>query len=383
MAWVTGKARLKTGSGGETLARADHVHKDARLTIAVVACALLGGGAVGLSKAPYLSPEARVIAIRRAQVWKPTDVSAMDIVAGPKGKGSFTPGETVTCEFRDKVMNGRSPKFTCVIDGDDEVKVKYGKDNGEVYGEVAATRLLWALGFGADAMFPVRVVCRNCPRDPARSTKDLEPEVTFAPATIERPMEGEVLETADGSGWAWTDLDLVEQTVGGAPAAHRDALKLLAAMIQHTDNKAEQQRLLCAPGETAGSDGEPCVHTFMMVSDLGLTFGHANLFNRNHVGSVNLAQWSRAPVWANPKTCIADLARSQTGTLGNPRISEAGRSFLAGLLTRLTDAQLQNLFEVARFPERTGPSIRPAGVGEWVAAFRKKRAEIVNHTCPE
>ena len=95
------------------------------------------------------------MAIRRAQVWKPTNIAAMDIVAGPQGKGAVPPRATVTCEFREKRMNGRSPKFTCVISEGDEVKVKYGKENGEVYAEVAATRLLWALGFLADRMYPV------------------------------------------------------------------------------------------------------------------------------------------------------------------------------------------------------------------------------------
>jgi hypothetical protein len=42
-------------------------------------------------------------------------------------------------------MNGRSPKFACQLAQNDEVKVDYGKENGEVYAEVAATRLLWAL----------------------------------------------------------------------------------------------------------------------------------------------------------------------------------------------------------------------------------------------
>jgi hypothetical protein len=358
------------------------MRRHAKLTLAISACALLGGGTIGLSKGPYISPEARMVAIRRAQVWKATNVSSMDLVAGPQDKGAFARGQTVTCEFKEKEVNGRSPKFTCELSGDDQVKVKYGKENGEVYGEVAATRLLWALGFGADRMYPVRVVCRKCPPNPAAGTKNKQPEVTFDPAAIERDMEGEALETADNSGWAWTDLDLVEETAGGAPRAHRDALKLLAALIQHTDSKAEQQRLICAPGEKAVKDGEPCAHPFMMISDLGLTFGHANLFNRNLVGSVNLEQWSRARVWSDPKQCVTDLPRSQSGTLASPRISEAGRKFLADLLAQLSDKQLHDLFDVARFGERAGPSIRPATVDDWVAAFKEKRAAIVNHSCP-
>jgi hypothetical protein len=357
------------------------VRQQRNLILVLVLCAL-GVGTLCLSKEAYISPEARLVAIRRAQVWKPTKVAEMDMQAGPQGKGAVPPGTEITCEFREKKVKGRSPKFACVIGADDEVKVKYGRDNGEVYGEVAATRLLWALGFLADRMYPVRVVCLNCPPNPVIDTKNLQESVTFNPAAIEREVDGESLETKDGSGWPWTDLDKVEVTAGGAPVAQRDALKLLAAMIQHTDNKAEQQRLLCAPGEKIGERGEPCVHTFMMISDLGLTFGHANLFNRNPVGSVNFEQWTRAPIWSNPDRCVAELSQSQTGTLNNPVISEAGRKFLEDLLVQLSDKQLHDLFEVARFAERTGPGIRAATVNEWVGAFNKKRAEIVNQTCP-
>jgi hypothetical protein len=348
----------------------------------VVSVSVLDGPISGQSgHHARISPEARLVAIRRAQVWTATKVPAMDLKAGPQGPGAFAPNETVTCDYVEKKMSGRSPKFTCKLAKDDEVKVKYGKENGEVYGEVAATRLLWALGFGADRMYPVRVVCRGCPADPAGNSKPKPGEATFDPAAIEREAEGQILESKPGSGWAWPELDLVQETAGGAPLAHRDALKLLAVFIQHTDSKPEQQRLMCAPGEKVGEGGEPCLHTFMMISDLGLTFGHANVYNRASVGSVNFEQWSRAKVWSDAKACIGDISRSQTGTLDHPRISEAGRKFLGDLLVQLSDAQLRDLFAVARFPERTGAG-RPATVDEWVGAFKKKRDEILINPCP-
>jgi len=348
----------------------------------VAAASFFNGTASGQSgHHASLSPEARLIAIRRAHVWTATNLPSMDIKAGPQGKGAFAPNETVTCDYVEKKMNGRSPKFTCKLAKDDEIKVKYGKENGEVYGEVAATRLLWALGFGADRMYPVRVVCRGCPPDPAQNSKPKQGEVTFDPAAVEREEDGQVLESLPGSGWAWPELDLVQETAGGAPLAHRDALKLLAVLIQHTDSKAEQQRLMCAAGEKAGKDGEPCLHPFMMISDLGLTFGHANVYNRGSIGSVNFEQWSRTKVWSDQKACIGDITRSQTGTLDHPRISEAGRKFLADLLVQLTDAQLRDLFAVSRFPERTGGG-RPGTVDEWIGAFKNKRDQIVNNTCP-
>jgi hypothetical protein len=363
------------------------MNRTTHVTVAIVvgfvaAVPFFNSPASGQSSNARLSPEARLVAIRRAQVWTPTKVSAMNLKAGPQGPGALAPNATVTCDYVEKKMDGRSPKFTCLIGPKDEVKIKYGKGNGEVYGEVAATRLLWALGFGADRMYPVRVVCRGCPPDPHADSKPKPgSEVTFDPAALEREVDGQVLEVSDTKGWAFPELDLVQETAGGAPQAHRDALKLLAVVIQHTDSKAQQQRLLCANGEHAGKDGEPCLHPFMMISDLGLTFGHANVYNRASVGSVNFEQWSRAKVWSDAKKCIGNISRSQTGTLDHPRISEAGRKFLADLLGQLTDAQLGDLFGVARFPERTGAG-RQATVDEWVGAFKQKRDAIANHTCP-
>ena len=123
-------------------------------------CASRGGLSV---KKPHVSVSARLDAIRRAQVWEATDVASKDLKAGPKGHGAFAPEETVNCTHVKKAMSGNSPKFTCAIPPDDEVKVKFGRENGEVYAEVAATRLFWALGFPVDRMYPVRVMCDGMP----------------------------------------------------------------------------------------------------------------------------------------------------------------------------------------------------------------------------
>jgi hypothetical protein len=309
------------------------------------ACAHLGA----TPKDPYTTPAMRRAAIQRAQVWTPTDVSSMDLRTGPQGPGAFPPTATIDCNHLDKKMGGTTPKFACVIPPDDELKVKYGKHNGEVYAEVAAARLFWALGFGAERMYPVRVVCNGCPPAILHDT-DV--------ASVERKMPGTDIDTPHTTGWAWPELDLVDPAAGGAPRAQRDALKLLATLVQHTDSKPEQQRLICTPkhadpevetkaeekkekkeeqkelkkeekreekGKEIKKGDEPCPDTFMMVHDLGQTFGHANVFNRSSVGSVNLKEWSRAPVWQDPARCIAYLPKSHSGSLESPRISEEGR----------------------------------------------------------
>jgi hypothetical protein len=120
------------------------------------------------------------------------------------------------------------------------------------------------------------------------------------------------------------------------------------------------------------------------LHDVGLTFGQANFFNRTSVGSVNFEQWTRAPIWKDAAACVGNLSKSLTGTLDNPKVSEAGRQFLADLLVQITDDQLRDLFEVARVDHRSRrPDSKdpPATIDEWLAAFKHKRDEIVNNRC--
>jgi hypothetical protein len=330
-----------------------------------------------------LSREARLEFLRAAQVWIPGDVSERDIRKGPDIKGAFAPDELVECEFVETKPEGSSKKFYCKLADGAVVKVRYGEDNGEVEGSVIASRLLWALGFGADGDYPVRVFCRGCSDDPWVKRKKSTGDHQFDIATIELKAPGHEIH-ADPDGWSWMELAFVDPAKGGAPHNQTDALKLLAVLIQHTDNKTIQQRLHCLPGGLE-EDGQ-CTKPFLIVHDVGLTFGHANYFNRNATSSVNFELWDKTPIWRDKAACIGHLAKSSTGTLGDPKISEAGRAFLAGLLDQLSDKQVHDLFEIGhveRRSRRIESSKPPAGVDEWVHSFLRKRAEIDATHCPE
>jgi hypothetical protein len=306
----------------------------------------------------------------------------MDLKAGPQGKGAFSFRENVTCDYANKKLPGHSPKFDCVIGKGDTVKVKYGGTNGEVYGEVLATRLLWALGFGADRMYPVNVICRGCPEEFGGIFRSRH-EFRFDPAVIERKMEGKEWREG-GEGWSWSELDLVNPEAGGAPREQRDALKLLAVFFQHTDNKPSNQRILCLDSEPPRAAAS-CGHPFLMLNDMGLTFGRATRLNGDDTSSVNLNTWRRTMVWKDDGVCVGNLPKSFTGTLDNPVISEEGRRFLSDLLTQLSDRQIHDLFEAARVELRLrSPGEALSGfatVDEWADAFKVKRTQIVDHRC--
>jgi len=345
-----------------------------------VDCANLGFGTH--EERHYINANERLAAIKRAQVWRKTNVAAMNIRLGPQGEDAFAPDATVTCKYVKETFAGSSPKFGCTLGDDDQVKVRYGRDNREIFAGVAATRLLWALGFGADALYPVHVICRGCP--PAlQGEPTATGETRFDFAAIERKMPGRDMEAPSvGPGWGWSELDLVDERAGGAPRAHRDALKLLAVMLQHTDNKPEQQKLLCVDPETPKHKLAACASTFMMIHDVGLTFGTATLMNSQPRSSANLQEWSRTPMWKDAQHCVGNLPPSQSGSLNNPIISEAGRQFLSDLLAQLSDRQIQDLFIAARFGEKPGLNGEGGGsVGDWAAAFKQKREEIAAAKC--
>lgn len=374
----------------KTTSRSSHSLSSTFVALALLAV-LQGCAHVASSSAPpleSLTKGSRFEHIQRAQVWSATDVGAMDLRAGPRGDHAFTPEQNVVCDYDEKKMGGTTPKFSCLLKKGDDIKVKYGKDNGEVYASVLGSRLFWALGFGADAFYPVRVTCKGCPKDPWKKSASSSGQVTFDRAIIESKMKGETLESWNGQGWGWSELDRVDESQGGAPRAHRDALKLLASFVEHIDSKDVQQRLICLSGDGPQTDPARCEHPFLMVHDLGVTFGSGGLLSRhlNDVGAANFKTWAPQTVFRETTGCVGSVSRNLQGSLNHPTISEEGRKFLSDLLMKLSDRQLHDLFSVARVDKRSrNPRSKesPASVDEWVDAFKRKRAEIAARRCPE
>ena len=121
---------------------------------------------------------------------------------------------------------------------------------------------------------------------------------------------------------------MVDPKRGGAPRAHRDALTLLAVLLQHTDSKRPQQRIVCV-GQHKIRSADACESPFLFIADLDLTFGRPSATNANTTSGVNLVAWRRTPVWKDDATCVGNLPKSITGTLESPVIHEDGRRFLA------------------------------------------------------
>jgi len=342
-----------------------------------------------------LSVAERQDIMERAHVWRPLDTASLDLTKGPVIPAAQRVPEHVTCAFvyPEKPVGGMTPKFSCDLGNEDVVKVKYGEKNGEVYAEVAASRLLWALGFQADVMYPARVTCRNCPADPfaasaANWQRGSPTDVStreFDPAVVERE-SGSAVEVPGYEGWAWPELDKISPRGTGATRAELDALKLLAVFIQHSDSKPGQQEIVCQEGrkQKDAKGNETCAEAWLVIKDLGGSFGKATRLNSS---KMKLEDWDGAGIWKDAKQCVGDMPRSFTGSLEDPKISEAGRRFLAQRLALLSDRQVRDLFTVSNVVERgetiaaADGSKRPVTVDDWVRVFKRKRSEIAAARC--
>lgn len=297
-------------------------------------------------------------------------------------------GPDLECRYEPKDTTGTTPKFDCRLADGSVVKVKYGI-NPEIPGEVAATRLLSAMGLAADQMSIVRRLrCYGCPRSPYRSRQvaewffvaglldrflDYGEYVDFANAAVERKFAARAFEVDAHEGWGFYELAAVDSSRGGASRAEIDALRLIAVFLAHWDNKAPNQRLICL-GDRGADSAEPCEKPLLMLQDLGATFGPKK---------VDYLGWKHAPIWRDAQGCTATMSALpyRGATFADVEISEAGRQLAAAKLGALDAAALTNLFLSSNFPDAETGRVGTANVQPWVGVYQEKLAAITNRSC--
>lgn len=347
------------------------------------------GDATGkLLKSKIVSKEERIDALSRAAVWHaPPPIAKASFETDPK-----QPRE-ISCTFEITQLGGTAPKFDCRTAKGERIRVKYGR-SPEVPSEVASAKLLHALGFGADTVTLFeRVRCYGCPNEPFMTMKTLgfagaeklygkvmDPTEfkDFEWAAVERRHEGRPIETEEVEGWAFFELDVIDEKKGGAARAHVDALRLLAVLLSHWDNKSENQRLTCLSEKDGAEDGT-CVKPFAMMQDVGAAWGPRK---------VDLPEWEKVPMWADRASCKASMdSLPYHGATFNPvTITEAGRRHLGGLLSQLSEQQIEALFRSSRFDQATGlfGGVKSSPIPDWVRAFRGKVRQITDGPpCPQ
>jgi hypothetical protein len=338
---------------------------------------------IGHRDTRVVSQAVRAELLARAHVWQQPAVPVARAVFSDRNV------EEVNCWFKISDLGGTTPKFDCVLDTGEDIRIKYG--NGpEIPAETAATRLLEVLGFGADRMTLVKTLrCYGCPEEPFSMMKAVEVTRTeplfkrvvdygdveeFTWVALERRFDGRAIETDRLEGWAIFELDSVNPRQSGAPRRHVDALRLMAMFLAHWDNKSENQRLVCL--DRQWPDNAPCARPFLLLQDVGATFGPSKM---------DVEAWAETPLWEDRANCVISMREMpyDGATFGRVSISESGRQFLGHLLSQLSDKQLHDLFSEARFGDRRGLLDTPHSVAEWIAAFRTRvRAVTDGPRCP-
>jgi hypothetical protein len=325
-----------------------------------------------------VSETQRLDAIARAQVWRTPSVPINQVDL----RGNPVPHRELTCKFQITELGGTTPKFDCELETGELIRIKYGK-GPEIPAEVAATRLLRALGFGADDVVSVeRLRCYGCPEEPFSTMKAIEitrttplyKQVTnydtfedFDWVALEQKFDARPIETKKFEGWAFFELDKIDPSKGGAPRAHVDALRLMAVFLAHWDNKTENQRLVCL--ERNWPAGTPCPEPFLLLQDVGATFGPSK---------VDLPAWEEVRIWQDRATCTVSMRDLpyNGATFSETRVSEAGRQFLGKMLAQLSERQLTDLFAGARFDQKRGVFTAAYPLSEWVRVFKAKVQSI-------
>jgi hypothetical protein len=334
--------------------------------------AVTSGGGYRANARRVVSADERLDAIARAQVWHEPDgqLPAAAII------------ETLSCRFVVKRQGGTTPKFNCVLDGGDDVRIKYG-GGAEIPAEAAATRLLRALGFAADEMTLVHHLrCYGCPLEPYAAMKvvqilhanaayeravDYEGFRDFEWVALERKFDAWPIESANQEGWAFPELDRVDHARGGAAPEQIDALRLVSVFLAHWDNKSENQRLVCV-----SADWRPdtrCDAPVMLLQDLGATFGPKK---------VNFRRWRASTIWADRAGCVITMRHLpySGATFADVRVGEPGRQLASRLLGRLRDDEIADLFRSARFDQPRGLFNEVKPVAAWVEAFKARVRRI-------
>jgi hypothetical protein len=340
----------------------------------------------GPPEEPLMSSAERDAILASARVWAPPrlPIASARLADNPDHPWSFRASDEVSCRFTLRPVGGTTTKFNCELPNGEIVKVKYGARNPELYAEVAATRLLTALGFGADRMYLVsRVRCYGCPALPFHALRchartglatacfagspDYDRAVGFEPAVLEHRLGGRKVESVGNQGWAWYELDRIDPARGGSPRAHVDALRLIAVLLAHWDNKAENQRIVCSSGEDGG--GATCGTGMVLMQDLGATFGPTK---------VDLPNWRHVPVWKDARSCLVSMKQLpfNGATFPDVRISEEGRTLLLSLLEQLTAAQLRDLFASSQISSLDAIGGEGRSAGAWADAFADKVRQV-------
>ncbi|HYM07711.1 MAG TPA: hypothetical protein VEU11_14235 [Terriglobales bacterium] len=250
-----------------------------------------------------------------AVIWRePTDIKMRDLYWGPGGeehapKGSLT--------FVEEKLNGVNPKF----DARDSDGIKWGiKFGREAKPEVAATRLVWAVGYFTNEDYYVAQLPTKGMRSLSRGEQYISHE-TIQGARLKRHNKGEE-EIAD---WSWDKNPFVG-------TKELSGLKIMMEIICNTDLKSANQHVYDIHG----------TEQRYIAADIGAAFGKAGLTFGRTKGI--LRDYQALPL-------IKTIGPDYVDFWHFKHIPKADAKWIGGYLAQLSDAQISDVFRAAGFSD--------------------------------
>jgi len=207
-----------------------------------------------------------------AVLWSnPSDIASRDLFYGPGGK-AHEPHTIYT--FIKEDLNGSNPKFDVSDENGTKWRVKLGL---EAQPEVAATRLLWAVGYFTDEDYFLPVLQVQNMQPLKRGQKLIAPDGTMHNVRLKRYVKGEK-KIGD---WEWRSNPF-------SGAREFNGLRVMMALLNNWDLKTENNAAFQEKDEAQDAP----LH--YMVSDLGATFGSAGITFPLSRSKSNLREYSHS-----------------------------------------------------------------------------------------
>ena len=274
-------------------------------------------------------------------LWEPVDISSRDLFRGPTSDGIQPALETVT--FLGRQPGGNNLKY--------RVKDKNGREwvikiADESQAEVAAVRLIWAIGYRTEIDQMVRSI--SIPK--VGNYKNVRFEAR--PESIKR-----------GERWSWRN----NQHIG---SKELDGLKIMMALVNNWDLKDENNVVI--------TEGDK---SYMIVSDIGSSFGKLADKSQTRSGrSVSRpVDFANATFIKGVNNGVLELDYRGMADDLMTGIKVENARWLADLLVQLSDKQISDAFRAANYSAED-VALYTAAIKERIAALdRATKANVAQN----
>jgi hypothetical protein len=282
-------------------------------------------------------------------LWRdPGNIASKDLFWGSAGKSN---APKPPLKFVEEDPKGTQPKVEVTDANGDKWKVKFGP---EVHAETAATRLIWALGYGVEETYYVASGKIDGITSLGRAKEFIAADGTFKGARFERrPKNIERTKIA----WAWGDNPFVG-------TKELSGLGILMTMINNWDTRRVSKNNIVLR-VTAG-DGT--IEDWYIVEDLGSSFGkmgrYPYLTKRNRW---DLEDFKAQKFIDGVSGSTLDL-HYKGGARSINKIPLEHARWFAGLASQLNERQIRSAFEAA--------GATPAEISGFSARIMEKIREL-------